>query len=199
MKKTWIVCGGIAILALAAGCDSSVQRQNGTLLSENETLKQQLATSSAALEQADREKQAAIARAQAAEAQSKTSIGDPATAAAQGKDIHVSIEGDVLFDSGKDVLKSGSKKSLDKIIGILKDNYASKSVDVAGFTDTDPIKYSAFKNNYYLGFERAYAVREYLISKGLNGKQISLSSFGPDQPLDSKSKSRRVEIVLIGQ
>ena len=50
MKKTWIVCGGIAILALAAGCDSSVQRQNGTLLSENETLKQQLATSSAALE-----------------------------------------------------------------------------------------------------------------------------------------------------
>ena len=80
MKKTWIVCGGIAILALAAGCDSSVQRQNGTLLSENETLKQQLATSSAALEQADREKQAAIARAQNAEAQSKTSIGDPATA-----------------------------------------------------------------------------------------------------------------------
>ncbi|MEN9669166.1 MAG: hypothetical protein RLZZ386_1073 [Planctomycetota bacterium] len=212
MKKTWIVCGGIAILALAAGCDSSVQKQNGTLLSENETLKQQLATSSAALEQADREKQAAIARAQTAEAQSKTSIGDPATAdagafagiegvtaAAQGKDIHVSIEGDVLFDSGKDVLKSGSKKSLDKIIGILKDNYASKSIDVAGFTDTDPIKYSAFKNNYYLGFERAYAVREYLISKGLSGKQISLSSFGPDQPLDSKSKSRRVEIVLIGQ
>ncbi len=212
MKKTWIVCGGIAVIALAAGCDNSIQKQNGTLLSENETLKQQLATTTAALEQADREKQAALARAQAAETQPKTSMGDTTaadtgafagiegvTATAQGKDIHVSIEGDVLFDSGKDTLKSGSKKSLDKIVGIIKDNYSSKAFDVAGFTDTDPIKYSAFKNNYYLGFERAYAVREYLISKGLNSKQISLSSFGPDQPRDTKSKSRRVEIVVIGQ
>ncbi len=212
MKNTWIVCGGLAIVALVAGCESSAQKQNGTLLSENETLRQQLATNSAALEQADRDRQAALARAQAAEAQTKPSESDSTTvdtgafagiegvtATAQGENIHVSIEGDVLFDSGKDSLKSGAKSSLDKIIGIIKDNYSAKPIDVAGFTDTDPIKYSDFKNNYYLGFERAYAVREYLISKGMNGKQISLSSFGPDQPLDTKAKSRRVDIVVVGE
>ncbi|MFM7479690.1 MAG: flagellar motor protein MotB, partial [Planctomycetota bacterium] len=120
------------------------------------------------------------------------------TATGQGADIHVSIEGDVLFDSGKDSVKQGAKKSLDKIIGILKDNYSTKSIDVAGFTDTDPIKFSPHKDNYYLGFARAYAVREYLISKGIDGKRVSLSSFGPDQPRDTKSKSRRVEIVVVG-
>ncbi len=210
--RLWIVCGGIALASLTVGCDSSTQRQNGTLLSENESLKQQLATSAAALEQADRNLSAAVARADAAESNAKSSQGDAVptdagafagiegvTATARGANIHVSIEGDVLFDSGKDSLKSGAKKSLDKIVGIIHDNYSSKSIDVAGFTDTDPIKYSAFKNNYFLGFERAYAVREYLISKGMSGAKISVSSFGPDQPLDTKAKSRRVEIVVVGQ
>ncbi len=210
MKKTWMVCGGIALLALVAGCDNSTQKQNGTLLSENETLKQQLADRSAALEQADREKQAALARATAAESQK--SAAEPAaadagafagiegvTASAHGSAIHVSIEGDVLFDAGKDSVRSTAKKSLDKIVTILKDNYSSKRIDVAGFTDVDPIKYSAFKDNYYLGFGRAYSVREYLISKGMDSKMISLSSFGPDAPLDTKAKSRRVEIVVISE
>jgi len=214
MTRTWIVCGGIALISLFGGCDSGAQKQNGTLLSENETLKQQLAERSSALESAEIEKQAAIARAQTAEAaeafrastaseSTATDTGafagiEGVTATAQGNDIHVSIEGDVLFDSGKDSLKNGAQKSLDKIVGILKDNYSTKAIAVAGFTDTDPIKYSAFKNNYYLGFERAYAVRDYLISKGMAGKLISLSSFGPDQPRDTKAKSRRVEIVVVG-
>lgn len=210
MKKTWIVFGGIALLALAAGCDSSAQKQNGTLLSENETLKQQLADRSAALEQAEREKQAAMARATAAESQKSAAEPTTAdtgafagiegvTATSQGANIHVSIEGDVLFDSGKDAVRTNAKKSLDKIVAILKDNYAGKRIDVAGFTDVDPIKYSAFKDNYFLGFGRAYSVREYLISKGMDSKMISLSSFGPDVPLDTKAKSRRVEIVVVSE
>ncbi|MSR43807.1 MAG: OmpA family protein [Phycisphaerales bacterium] len=212
MKMTWMISGGIALLALAAGCDSSAQRQNGTLLSENETLKQQLADRTAALELADRERQAALARTTTTEGQpaksaSESTVADTGaftgiegvTASARGSDIHVSIEGDVLFDSGKDSLRGGSKKSLDKIIAILKDNYPSRSISVAGFTDTDPIKYSAFKNNYSLGFDRAFAVREYLIAGGMNCKQISLASFGPDQPLETKAKSRRVEIVVVGE
>jgi len=211
MKKTWIVCGAVTIALGMAGCDGA-QKQNAVLLSENETLKQQLAERSTALEAAERDKQAALAQARAAEQRAATtpSEGTPTadagafagiegvTATGQGTNIHVSIEGDVLFDSGKDSVKQGAKKSLDKIIGILKDNYSTKAIDVAGFTDTDPIKFSPHKDNYYLGFARAYAVREYLISKGIDGTRVSLSSFGPDQPRDTKSKSRRVEIVVVG-
>ena len=114
-----------------------------------------------------------------------------------GNELHVSIEGDVLFDSGKTALKENAKKSLDKVAAILKDKYAGKYIRVAGFTDTDPIKKSGFKDNYYLGFDRAYSVREYIIKKGLDGKVISLSSFGPDVPLKTKAQSRRVEVIVV--
>ncbi len=171
----------------------------------------QLAQAQAALAQADHDKSAALARATAAEAKAEQTSAsanpvvdtaafaniDGVTVSAEGNEIHVSIEGDVLFDSGKETIKNGSKKSLDKVAAILKDNYGGREVRVAGFTDTDPIKYSKFKDNYYLGFDRAYAVREYLLSKGVDGKQVSLSSYGPNVPLDSKAKSRRVEVIVV--
>jgi len=103
----------------------------------------------------------------------------------------------VLFDSGKISLREPAKKSLDKIVSVLKDKYKGKYIRVAGFTDTDPIKKSGFKSNYHLGFDRAYAVREYLVGKGMDGKLMSLSSYGPDVPLKTKALSRRVEVIVI--
>ena len=161
MKKTWIVGGCLLVGVILAGCDSSAKQQNGTLLSENETLKAQLAQAHSALEQAEREKSAALARATTAEAQAAQTSSEATqqadtgafaniegvTASANGNEIHVSIEGDVLFDSGKETLRSGAKKSLDKVAAVLKDNYAGRAIRVAGFTDTDPIKFSKFKDN----------------------------------------------------
>jgi outer membrane protein OmpA-like peptidoglycan-associated protein len=117
-----------------------------------------------------------------------------------GDDIHVVIEGDVLFDSGKSTLKAASKRSLDRIVTIIKESHAGRSLDVVGFTDTDPIKATKdrFATNYHLGFERAYAVREYLIAKGLPKDAIKLSSWGPDKPAGTKARSRRVEVVVLG-
>jgi flagellar motor protein MotB len=82
-------------------------------------------------------------------------------------------------------------------VGVMKQKYAGKYIRVAGFTDTDPIKRSTFKSNYHLGFDRAYSVREFLVGKGLDGKTISLSSFGPDVPLKTKEQSRRVEVIVV--
>ncbi len=204
----------ISLLALVAattlvGCKNN-QQSVDSLTTENESLRKQLDDRNAALEAADRERQAAITRADDAEAKLKAGgastpgagdknfAGIEGVSASQiGNELHVSIEGDVLFDSGKAGLKETAKKSLDKVAAILKEKYPGKSIRVAGFTDTDPIKKSAFKNNYYLGFDRAYSVREYIITKGLDGKVISLSSFGPDVPLKTKAQSRRVEVIVV--
>jgi chemotaxis protein MotB len=112
-------------------------------------------------------------------------------------EVVVTIEGDVLFDSGKATLKTDAKKTLDKVVSEIKKNYPNNRVRVSGFTDTDPIKRSTFKSNYHLGFDRAYSVREFLVGKGLDGKTISLSSFGPDVPLKTKEQSRRVEVIVV--
>jgi len=201
----------ISLLALVAattlvGCKNNQQTVD-ELTTENESLRKQLDDRNAALESAERERQAAIARADDAD-KSKGTAGaaagdknfagiDGVSASQIGNELHVSIEGDVLFDSGKAGLKESAKKSLDKVAAILKEKYPGKFIRVAGFTDTDPIKKSAFKNNYYLGFDRAYSVREYIITKGLDGKVISLSSFGPDAPLKTKEQSRRVEVIVV--
>ena len=202
----------ISILALVAattlvGCKNN-QQSVDELTTENESLRKQLDDRNAALESADRERLAAIARADDSDKAKAAAPGgaagdknfagiDGVTASQIGNELHVSIEGDVLFDSGKASLKDTSKKSLDKVAAILKEKYPGKYIRVAGFTDTDPIKKSAFKNNYYLGFDRAYSVREYIIKKGLDGNVISLSSFGPDVPLKTKAQSRRVEVIVV--
>ena len=213
----WTSCALALLASTLVGCDSAKQ-QNDTLLRENESLKAQLDDRNAALERADQERQDAIAR--AADAESKLQAAQAAgsgpaasssapdtsafagiegvTATAKGNDVHVTIEGDVLFDSGRDELKAAAKKSLDKIAAIIKQQHPNAEIRVAGFTDTDPIKFSKFKSNYHLGFDRAFSVREYLVSKGLDSKRVSLSSYGPDMPLATKAKSRRVEVIVVG-
>lgn len=214
----WTSCAIALIASTLVGCDSSKQ-QADTLMKENEALKAQLDDRNAALERADQERQDAIARAADAESklQSAQAAGaEPApasstspdtsafagiegvTATAKGNDVHVTIEGDVLFDSGRDELKPAAKRSLDKIAAIIRQQHPNAEIRVAGFTDTDPIKFSKFKSNYHLGFDRAFSVREYLVSKGLDSKRVSLSSYGPDVPLATKAKSRRVEVIVIG-
>lgn len=194
------------LLALAAlgsalaltGCASTPDANK--LKTENEELRQQLNEKTAALEACNRDLAAAGSKSAEKPATGATGfedVGEGVSASRIGNEVHVNIEGDVLFDSGKTTLKDGAKKSLSKIVDVIKKQYAGKPIRVAGFTDTDPIKRSQFKTNYHLGFERAFAVREFLVSKGLSGKEISLSSFGPDVPLKTKEKSRRVEVIVV--
>ena len=119
------------------------------------------------------------------------------TGSASAGEVTASVESDLLFDSGKATLKSNAKKSLDQVASVLNSTYGSATIRVAGHTDSDPIRKSGHKSNYHLGFERAFAVRDYLISKGVSSNRVSLASYGPDIPKGSKPQSRRVEIVVV--
>ena len=87
--------------------------------------------------------------------------------------------------------------TLDQVAGVLNSTHAGRTIRIAGHTDTDPIRKSGYKSNYHLGFERGFAVREYLISRGVAADRVYLASHGPDEPQGSKAQSRRVEIVVI--
>lgn len=201
------------LAALLGGCDGAQKDEITLLKQETDDLRKQLADRNEALDALERERVAAIARAEAAErgggggaAQAPTTFAvesgfegiSGVQATRVGNEIHVAIEGDVLFDSGRTSLKDTSRRSLDRVAAVIREKYPGREIRVVGFTDTDPIRRSGFKSNYHLGFDRAFSVREYLVNKGLDGKRISLSSYGPDVPLESKAKSRRVEVVVIG-
>src|SRR5690606_15641070 len=57
-------------------------------------------------------------------------------------EITASVEGDVLFDSGKTTLKTNAKRSLDRIAAVLNETWPNKAIVIQGHTDTDPIKRS---------------------------------------------------------
>ena len=115
-----------------------------------------------------------------------------------GNDIAVRIPGDVLFGPGSKVLKSNAKKKLAEIAGIVKREYAGNKIRVEGYTDRDPIKKSGWQDNLELSAQRAMAVQRYLSKRGVKGSKMYSAAFGSNKAQRTKEKSRRVEIVVIG-
>ncbi len=111
--------------------------------------------------------------------------------------ITVRVPGDVLFAPGKVTLKSGSKHTLRQIAEVIKRKYAKDEIRIEGYTDTNPIRKSHWKDNLELSLERAAAVERYLQSLGVNKDRMYSAGFGASKPLSTKAKSRRVEIVVV--
>jgi chemotaxis protein MotB len=190
------------------GCNDSLKQENALLTEENQALRDELNSRNAALETANlelRDRSLEVSRLRRELDTAGTAAGTPfdnipgVTGAYGAGTVTATVENDILFDSGKATLKNGAKKALDAVASVLNSSYAGQAIRVFGHTDTDPIKKSGHKSNYHLGFERAYAVREYLITKGVDAKRIALGSFGPNEPRESKEKSRRVEIAVMLQ
>ena len=111
--------------------------------------------------------------------------------------ITVRVPGDVLFPSGKTTLRSEAKSTLDKIANVIRRDYGSKTIRVEGHTDTDPIRKSKWADNLDLSLARAASVHRYLQTKGITPKKLEAVGLGQWHPRSSKSKSRRVEIVVV--
>ena len=191
-------------LAVLGGCDDTKER-NALLTEENEGLRAQLDERNDALAMAHdevREKNLQIMQLQQDLDSRQATAGpvDPfgsipnVTGEVGVGQVTAIVEGDVLFASGKASLRSEAKRSLDAVARVIRNQYPGRTVRIAGHTDTDPIKKSGYSSNYHLGFERAYAVREYLRSQGIDGTYVA--SHGPDRAKSSKQASRRVEIVV---
>ncbi len=206
MRRSWTttIAGGLCIVACLGGCTANLKKQNTLLNKENEELRTQISERNTALGETQaslREKEQELARLRreggpvAAGGTGFEQIPNIKATAGVGE-VTVAVESDVLFASGKTTLKDVAKKSLDQVAEVLNRSYKGQQIRIEGYTDTDPIKKSGYKSNYHLGFERAWAVREYLVSKGVDSKQVSLASYGPNDPANTKAASRRVEIVV---
>lgn len=208
-RSALALCLGAALVVLA-GCNQNKPKEGELLTDENAALRKQLDQTNSALEASENERRNLAMRLSELERnQQAQPAGTPARGASgfegvegaditydQGK-VRVAIASDVLFDSGRATLKPNAKRALDEVARVLNTRYAGKTVLVQGFTDTDPIVKSGFKSNFHLGFDRAYAVREYLASKGVSTTRMEeLASFGPNQPKATKALSRRVEVVV---
>jgi chemotaxis protein MotB len=111
---------------------------------------------------------------------------------------------EVLFDSGKAVVKSSAYDVLSRVADILKDKVSGKNIGVEGHTDNVPIKYSGWKSNWELSTARATSVLHYLIDNcGIAPERLQATGYGEYRPVASnltdegRQKNRRVEIIIL--
>lgn len=200
-------------VVVMTGCSNTLQEEHALLMEENQELRMQLEDRNAALESATsraREKEMESARLQrelreaqrrADEDRAAGRTGFEGIAGVTGThgagEVTATIESDLLFAPGSATLTSGAKQALNQVAQVLNSQYSGRPVRIAGHTDPDPIRRSGFTSNYHLGFERAFAVRQHLIERGVNADRLYLASFGPHRQKETKAKSRRVEIIVV--
>ncbi|MEM7816994.1 MAG: OmpA family protein [Candidatus Aenigmatarchaeota archaeon] len=119
------------------------------------------------------------------------------------KGLIITIVAEVLFDSGKAVLKKESLPILDKVAKVFTEEIPQYNISIEGHTDNQPIRYSGWKSNWELSSHRALSVLHYLEEKGVEPKRLSAVGYGEYHPIASNETpegmrlNRRVEIIVL--
>jgi outer membrane protein OmpA-like peptidoglycan-associated protein len=106
--------------------------------------------------------------------------------------------GDVLFASGQAELVEGGRSSLEEVVDLLQTE-PDKKIRVEGHTDSS----GETEANLLLSEKRAQAVRESLISLGVDAERVTAMGMGEDFPIASndteegRARNRRVDVILL--
>jgi outer membrane protein OmpA-like peptidoglycan-associated protein len=104
----------------------------------------------------------------------------------------------IEFVTGKYVIKSASNKKLDNIVKIMQE-YPNSVFAIEGHTDY----VGSDSYNQILSENRAYAVRQYFVDKGIDPNRLTFVGYGETRPRDTnatpegRAKNRRVEIHFV--
>lgn len=147
--------------------------------------------------QLEAEKQARLT----AEAKLAGAMKDLAAIAAvkeEARGVVITLSGSVLFASGKYALLETAKTKLDQVAEALIAQDAGKRMVVEGHTDSQ----GSPSTNQPLSLNRATAVRDYLVSRGVATEKITAVGLAATRPLvdnntaENRANNRRVEIVI---
>jgi len=104
----------------------------------------------------------------------------------------------ILFETGKSILTQSSYTELERLFNIMTEN-AMMKIEISGHTD----KTGSEPLNFKLSQDRAKAVVEYLVKKGISQSRIEFRGYGSLQPISDnatsggRAKNRRVEFKIL--
>jgi len=178
--------------------DDDYKRKQAQLLAESQNDKQaaeqRLETQSSELSHERAARQQAEQRAAAA----ISSLEQIAQVKEEARGTVITLEGAVLFVTGKSELAPLAQQKLGEVAKALNDIDTSKRIVVEGHTDSR----GSDEDNLTLSQRRAAAVRDYLVSQGVAADRITAVGRGETQPLatnetsEGRANNRRVEIVI---
>lgn len=135
----------------------------------------------------------------------EVTISDPSDKFIVRKDIFFSpietgtpiVIPDILFVQSKPEFAEGTTKELDKLVQLMEDN-PEIEIELSGHTDNQGDE----EKNMQLSEQRAEAVKNYLISKGIKADRIKSRGYGSTKPLasnnseETRQQNRRVEYKI---
>lgn len=101
----------------------------------------------------------------------------------------------VYFDSGKSTLRRESFTELDELVSYMKWKENEK-IEIGGHTDN----VGTDADNLKLSQQRAEAIRQYLIKKGIHPTRVIAKGYGASEPIadnstdEGRQKNRRTEV-----
>ncbi len=104
----------------------------------------------------------------------------------------------IFFETGSAVLSAESELECQRILEFLKDQKNVK-IEISGHTDN----VGSNESNKTLSNNRAKAVVDYLVSKGVEANRLTFKGYGESQPVadnntdEGKKKNRRTEFKII--
>ena len=122
----------------------------------------------------------------------------------------IQLPGDVLFDSGSATLRGEGKNILNQVAEVLRNDtqLSQREFQVAGHTDSKPLRGGPFLDNWGLSAMRARSVVTLLTTPlsdgggGLNPSKWSAAGYADTDPVstndtdEGRKRNRRVELVI---
>lgn len=137
-----------------------------------------------------------------AEAVSEAEMDDLMEVSFNSNYVSITLNGALLFDSGKAIISEDAYPVLDQV-GIILERYAESSILIEGHTDNVPMKSALYASNNELSDARALAVFYYLIDNtNLDPATITHAGRGEYVPVadnstaEGRALNRRVEIKI---
>lgn len=123
----------------------------------------------------------------------------------------IQLPGRVLFDSGRDRLKQSGIDILKQVATVVKNDadLSQREFQVAGHTDSKPLKHSPYRDNWGLSAMRARSVLAFLTAPseedggGLDPVHWSAAGYADTDPVadndteEGREQNRRVELVVL--
>ena len=104
----------------------------------------------------------------------------------------------IQFETAKATIKKSSYPILNQIVSVMEMD-STYQLEISGHTDSQ----GDHDKNVILSQQRAEAVMNYLISKGIDSSRLSAFGYGPDKPIadnstqKGRSANRRVEFEIV--